>query len=183
MQARQRPRKTILPVLRVLRVLAALGIALAVPLAALAHSGGTQPSVELDPQQVTAGGTVVIAGINMEPDGERVLVLAGQQLVVQFGTVKTDANGTFSLKVTVPSHLPGGIYQVQAIGDETISADLEVIAAAGMPSAGPVAQDQVQPRHMEGTGLVLLVAVIGLLALAGGLLVISAERLAGHHRA
>jgi hypothetical protein len=175
MQARQRLGGTILP------VLATLGLVLAVPLAALGHSGGTEPTVELEPSQVTAGGTVVIAGLNMEPDSDRVIVLTGQQLIVQFGTVKTDANGKFSLEVTVPSHLPGGIYQVQAIGDETISADLEVIAAAGMPSAGPVAQEEIQPRHVEGIGLVLLVAVIGLLALAGGLLVISAERLAGHN--
>jgi hypothetical protein len=173
MQGRRRVGRTVLP------VLATLCVALAVPLAALAHGGGTEPTVELEPAQVTAGGTVVIVGSNMEPNSDRVIVLAGQQLVVQLGTVKTDANGSFSLTVTCPSHLPSGIYQVQAIGDETISADLEVIAAAGMPSAGPVAQQQVQPRHVEGIGLALLVAVIALLVLGGGWLVISAERLAG----
>jgi hypothetical protein len=177
MQARLRVGRTVLP------ALVALGIGLVLPLAALAHGGGTEPTVELDPQQVTAGGTVVIVGQNMEPNTDRVVVMVGQQLIVQFGTVKTDADGMFTLQVTVPSHLPGGVYQVQAIGDETISADLEVIAAAGMPSAAPVAQEQVRPRHVEGVGLVLLVAVTGLLALGGGWLVVSAERLAGHHGA
>jgi hypothetical protein len=177
MQGRQLVGSTVLP------VLAALVIGLALPLAALAHAGGTEPIVELEPSQVTAGGTVVIAGMNMEPNGDRVIVLTGQQLIVEFGTVKTDANGKFSLQVTVPSHLPSGIYQVQAIGDETISADLEVTAAAGMPSAAPVAQEEVQPRHVEGIGLVLLIAVIGLFVLGGGWLVMSAERLAGHHGA
>lgn len=175
MQGRQRVGKTVLP------TLVAFGIALAVPLAALAHGGGTEPTVELEPQQVTAGGTVVIVGENMEPDSDRVIVLTGQQLIVQFGTVKTDAAGMFSLQVTVPSHLPGGVYQVQAIGDETISADLEVTAAAGMPSAGPLTQEEVQPRRIEGIGLVVLIAIVGLLVLAGGGLVLSAERLAGHH--
>jgi hypothetical protein len=176
MPARPRFRSTVLP------VLAALVIGLAVPLAALAH-GGTEPTVELDPIQVTAGGTLMIVGENMEPDSDRVIVLTGQQLIVEFGTVRTDADGMFSLEVTVPSHLPGGVYQVQAIGDETISADVEVTAATGLPSAESGAQEEVQPRNVEGIGLVLLIAVIGLLVLVGGWLVISAERLAGHHSA
>ncbi len=177
MQGRQRVRRTVLP------TLVAFGIALAVPLAALAHGGGTEPTVALEPQQVTAGGTCVIVGENMEPNSDRVIVLTGQNLVVQLGTVKTDAEGMFTLEVTVPSHLPGGVYQIQAIGDETISADLNVTAAAGMPSAGPLTQEEVQPRHVEGIGLVVLIVIIGLLVLAGGLLVLSAERLAGHHAA
>ena len=177
MQARQRVRGTVLP------VLLALGVGLAVPLAALAHGGGTEPTVQLEPPQVTAGGTVTVVGEKMEPDSDRVIVLTGQDLIVQFGTVKTDAEGMFTLKVTVPSHLPGGIYQVQAIGDETISADLEVTAAAGMPSAAPATQEEIQPRPPEGIGLVILIAFIGLLVLAGGWLVMSAERLAGHHPA
>ena len=167
----------------VLLVLVALGIALAVPLSALAHGGGTEPTVELDPPQVTAGGTVTVVGEKMEPDSDRVIVLTGQDLLIQFGTVKTDAEGMFTLQVTVPSHLPGGVYQLQAIGDETISADLEVTAAAGMPSAGPVTQEEIQPRRVEGIGLVMLIAFVGLLVLAGGWLVMSAERLAGHHPA
>jgi hypothetical protein len=177
MQAWRRLMRTILP------VVVALGVVVAVPLTVLAHGGGTEPTVELEPPQVTAGETVVIAGENMEPDSDRVILLAGQQLIVEFGTVKTDAEGMFSLTVTVPSHLPSGVYQVQAIGDETISADLEVTAAAGMPSAEPVAQEEVQPRHLDGIGLVLLIAVIGLLVLAGGWVVMSAERLAGHRSA
>lgn len=177
MQGRQLFGSTVLP------VLAALGVALAVPLAALAHGGGTEPTVDLEPQQVTAGGTLMIVGENMEPNSERVIVLAGQRLIVEFGTVRTDAEGMFSLQVTVPAHLPSGVYQVQAIGDETISADLEVTAAAGMPSAGPVAQEEVQPRNVEGIGLVLLVALVGLLILAGGFLIGSAERLAGGRHA
>ena len=167
----------------VLRGLVALGIALAVPLSALAHGGGTEPTVELDPPQVTAGGTVTVVGEKMEPDSDRVIVLTGQDLLIQFGTVKTDAEGMFTLQVTVPSHLPGGVYQLQAIGDETISADLEVTAAAGMPSVGPVTQEEIQPRRVEGIGLVMLIAFVGLLVLAGGWLVMSAERLAGHHPA
>jgi hypothetical protein len=175
MKVRRGARSALLP------VLGALVISLAGPLAAFAHGGGTEPTVELDPPQVTAGGTVTVVGEKMEPDSDRVIVLTGQQLTVEFGTVRTDADGMFTLVITVPAHLPGGLYQVQAIGDETISADLAVTAAAGMPATEPGPQEKVQPRHLEGLGLVLLILVIGLLVLAGGWLVVSAERLAGHH--
>jgi len=174
MQPRQRRGRTVWP------VAAALGLALAVPLAALAHGGGTEPTVVLEPTQVTAGGAVTIVGENMEPTSDREILLVGQKLIVQFGTVKTDADGMFTLQVTVPSHLPGGIYQVQAIGDETISTNLEVIGAAGMPSVAPAAQEVAKPRKLEGIGMILLIGVIGLLVLAGGLLVVFGERLAGH---
>lgn len=163
-------------------VLVAVGLVVAAP--ARAHGGGSgEPSVQIEPQQVTAGGTVVIVGEGMEPDNERAVVLAGQQLVVEFGTVKTDADGGFTLKVTVPSHLPSGVYQVQAIGDETVSADLQVTAAVGASSTAPAPQQNVQPRHVEGLGLVVLVAAVGLFILAGGWLVVFAERLAGGHHA
>ena len=175
MHPRLRHGRTMLP------VLAALGAALVVPLAAYAHGGGTDPTVLLEPTQVTAGGTVTIVGKNMEPTSDRGILLVGQKLIVQFGTVKTDADGMFTLQVTVPSHLPGGIYQVQAIGDETISANLEVIAAAGMPSVAPAGAEQVHSRPVQGIGLILLIVVVAMLVLVGGSLVMFGERLAGHH--
>ena len=135
--------------------------------------------MELEPQQLTAGGNLVIVGENMEPDSDRVIVLAGHQLVYQFETVKTDADGMFTLEVTVPSFLPSGVYQIQAIGDETISADLDVIGTAGAATAGPVVDDAVVPRKLDGIGLALLIGAVGLLTLAGGWLVIYGERLAG----
>ena len=167
---------------RVLPVLVALGFTLAVPVVALAH-GGTEPVVEVDPPQVTAGGTITIAGENMEPNSDRVVVLAGQQLIVEFGTVKTDADGMFTLRVTEPSHLPSGVYEIQAIGDETVSAELGVTAASGIPPSEPTGEEEVRPRHVGGIGLAVLIAVIGVLAAAGAWLVVSAERLAGHHDA
>lgn len=159
-------------------LLVTAGLVVAAP--TRAHGGSGTPTVLVEPQQITAGASLTIVGQDMEPNSERDVVLAGQQLVVQFGTVKTDADGGFTLQVTVPSHLPSGVYQVQAIGDETVSADLQVTALAGGPSTAPAAQQTVRPRRLEGIGLV---AVVGLLILVGGWLVLSAERLADHRRA
>ena len=69
------------------------------------------------------------------------------------------------------------------VSDRSISADLDVTAAAGMPSVAPLAQEEVKPRNYEGIGLLLLVVVTGLMILGGGWLVISADRLAGHRSA
>lgn len=91
----------------------------------LAHEGGAgEESVAVEPSSVTAGGSVVLAGSGLEPESERVLVLAGQGLVVEFGTVTTDAEGMSSQELTIPSHLPAGTYELRAIGDEILSAPL-----------------------------------------------------------
>lgn len=150
---------------------------------AAAHGGGTEPTVEVDPAQVTAGGKITIACENMEPNSDRVIVLAGQSLIVQFGTVKTDADGRLTLTATVPSHLPSGVYSLQAIGDETVSTQLQVTAAEGMASSAPAPQETVKPRPMDAIGWGVLALAVAAMVLIGGWLVLSAERLAGHRRA
>lgn len=160
---------------------AALALTLTVPLVVSAHEGGGT-AVELDPAQVAAGGTVVVAGEGMEPDSERVVVLAGQHLVVEFGSVMTDADGRFHMTITIPSHLPSGIYQVQAIGDETVSAELQITGAAGGVAASAPPAASVQPRHVDAIGWTLLLLSVAVLGVVGGFLVLAGERLAGHRK-
>lgn len=154
-----------------------------VPLAA-AHGGAAgEARVVLEPAQVTAGDRLTIVGEGMEPNAERVVVLAGQQLVVQFGTLTTDAAGGFSLRVTVPAHLPAGVYQVQAIGDETISASLQVSAAAGAPAANAPPPEAIVPRPRAWLELGAMAVVLALLVGLGAYLALRAERLAGRRAA
>lgn len=145
---------------------------------ATAHEGGGEESVAVEPSAVTAGGTVVLAGSGLEPESERVLVLAGEGLVVEFGTVTTDAEGMFSEELAIPSHLPAGTYELRAIGDEILSAPLALAAADGAGAApGPDAADQVVlPRDRTPIELALLIGFVALVAAAGGLLVWRAER-------
>ena len=116
-----------------------VSVAIALSVAALllggtvvvAHEGEGEAKIEVEPSSLTAGGTTVLAGSGLEPDNERVLVLAGQDLVVEFGTVRTDAQGMFQQELLIPGHLPSGTYEMRAIGDETLTAALGVTAAAG----------------------------------------------------
>ena len=159
-----------------------VAISLAGAAAVLAHGGGAEAVIEVEPATVTAGDTVVLAGSGLEPDSDRVLVLAGQDLTVEFGTVKTDGEGMFSKELTIPSHLPSGDYELRAIGDETLTATLAVTAAAGAAQPTPAANDAketVMARQRTPTELGLILAFVALAGIVGGLLVWRAERFRG----
>lgn len=150
--------------------------------AAMAHEGSGEEEIVVEPANVTAGDTVVLAGSGLEPDNDRVLIMAGQDLVIEFGTVRTDAEGMFSKELTIPSHLPSGTYELRAIGDETLTAPIAVTAIAGgaEASAGSDGATQtVVARERTAAELALLLVLVGLAAVAGGVLVWRAERFRG----
>ena len=161
-----------------------LGVALSLGgvATAMAHEGSGEEEIVVEPANVTAGDTVVLAGSGLEPDNDRVLVLAGQDLVVEFGSVRTDAEGMFSKELSIPSHLPSGTYELRAIGDETITTPLAVTAVAGGAEASPAANDATQTvvaRDRTPVELGLILALVSIAAVVGGLLVWRAERFRG----
>jgi len=159
-----------------LGLLLSLGIAASV----IAHGGSEEILVE--PGAVAAGDTVIVAGTGLEPESDRVLLLAGEDLIVEFGTVTADAEGMFQIELTIPRHLPSGTYEFRAIGDETLTAELVVTAATGGAEASPGPDDASQtivPRERTPIELAVILAVGALAAVAGGLLVWHAERLRG----
>ena len=190
--------------------LLAIAVGLALSLAGasvvLAHEGEEgKETLAVEPSTLEAGGTVVLAGSGLEPDSDRVLVLAGGNLIVEFGTVKTDADGRFEKELTIPGHLPAGTYELRAIGDETLTVPLGILEAAAVvaspapntspapnatpvPNATPAADATVAPidptktvvpRERTPIELGLILALTALAAVAGGLLVWRAERFRG----
>jgi len=162
----------------------ALGLLLSfsVALTVMAHAGTGEAKIQAEPSSLTAGGTIVLAGSGLEPNSDRVLVLAGEGLTVEFGTVKTDAEGMFSKELTIPSHLPSGNYELRAIGDETITTTLAVTAAGGGAQASPAANasnETVLARERTPLELGSIVALVALAAALGVLLVWRAERFPG----
>ena len=144
----------------------------------LADDPGAGISVE--PADVTAGQTVLLAGNKLEPDNERVLVLQGETLAVSLGTATTDANGMLGKEILIPAHLPSGTYQLQAIGDETLQVELRVTAAAGGAAAAPEpGEGVVANRVRTGVELAAVVLAAAILAALGVVLVVRAERFRG----
>jgi hypothetical protein len=130
-----------------------LTLGLAVPAAVSAHGGDETAKLEVEPSTVSAGASVILVGTNLEPDGERVLVLAGENLIVEFGTVRTDAEGMFQKELVIPGHLPEGTYELRAIGDETLTVPLGILrdaVAETSPAVGvapaPVANETTAPN-------------------------------------
>lgn len=156
-------------------------LSLATAVAVMAHEGSGEEEVVVEPGDVTAGDTVILAGSGLEPNDERILALAGGDLVVDLGSVTTDAEGMFQIELTIPSHLPSGIYELRAIGDETVTAELGVSAVAGA-EASPAPDDARQtvvPRVRTPMELGLVLVLVALAAVAGGVLVWRAERVRG----
>lgn len=140
-------------------------------------------SVQVSPMTVTAGEKVTLRVAGVEPDQDRVIVLIGQGIVVPFPTVRTDATGSFTTEVTIPSRLPGGTYRFEAIGDETLTGEVDVIAAAGGIAAQAPAEQSVPASRSrsapETSGLVALALLAGIVGLT---LIWRAERFLGSHR-
>ena len=168
---------------RSLFVSIALGmlLSLSVGIGVMAHAGSGEAKIEVEPSAVTAGETVVLAGSGLEVESDRVLVLAGEGLTVEFGTVKTDAEGMFSKELTIPNHLPSGTYELQAIGDETLTTPLAVTAAAGaaVSSTTNDATEVVVARQRTPAELAPIAVLVVIAVLLGGWLVWRAERFRG----
>jgi hypothetical protein len=164
-------------------VVLGLGLLLLTAAVVAAHEGeGEGEELAVDPSTVTAGDTAILAGSGLEPYDERVIVLAGENLIVEFGTATTDAEGAFQTELTIPSHLPGGVYELRAIGDETLTVPLSITAAPGGAAASPApngAGQTVVPRQRSTVEWGVIAILVVLAAVAGGLLVWRAERFRG----
>jgi len=159
-----------------------LSLSLSLAAAVMGHSGSGEAKIEVEPTSVTAGDKVVLAGSGLEPDNDRILVLAGEGLTIEFGTVKTDAEGMFSKELTIPSHLPAGNYELRAIGDETLTTPLGLSAATGAAqpsSAANDAKDMVIARERSSIESASILVFVAISAVFGGLLVWRAERFRG----
>jgi len=164
---------------RLLRAAAAsVALAFALVLPVFGHSGGEASGISVEPAQVTAGGTVVLAGTGLEPNSDRQINLVGPDVVVPFPAVTTDADGMFAVTLTIPDHLPAGTYTFQAIGDEILTADCTVMAAPGMAAAGPknVAAGLVTARSRSSLEIGIVGVLVGVATGLGVLLLVRAER-------
>lgn len=119
-------------------------------IAATAHEGDGAEKIDVEPSTVPAGESVILAGIGLEPESDRVLVLTGEGLTLDLGTVKTDAEGAFQAELTIPGHVPAGTYELQAIADETLTVEIAILEAEGAPSPAPTATPGADGSEVPG---------------------------------
>ena len=90
------------------------------------------PEVRVEPNPVAFEGEVTIEGEEFEGETEVSLLLEGALGEISLGTTTTDAEGTFSLTVTLPSTAAPGGYRIRAVGPEDVAtADVRIEAEAG----------------------------------------------------
>ena len=169
---------------RSLPVAIAVGLLLSLGagLAAMAHEGSGEETLEVEPSSVTAGDSVVLAGSGLEPNDERVIVLVGEHDTLHLTEVETDAEGMFNLELTIPNHLPSGTYELRAIGDETLTVPLAVTATTGATEASGAPNAATETVIARERGPLELGVILGFVAVAaalGGWLVWRAERFRG----
>ncbi|MFV2063692.1 MAG: hypothetical protein ACC726_09280 [Chloroflexota bacterium] len=166
---------------RVTLVALALALAATAMLAATAygHEGEDLEAIVVEPASVSVGGTVLLVGTNLEPDTPRVLLLRGEDLIVELGSETTTADGRFKREIVIPDYLPAGVYQLQAIGDETLTAELQVVGGSGSSTQAAAVQDaeEAGPRSRGGLELSLIILFAGLVTVMGVVLVVRAERI------
>lgn len=160
-----------------------LGGAILLLSATAAFADNPDAGISVEPSDVTAGQTILLAGNSLEPNNERILVLQGDALTVSLGTATTDADGMLSQEIQIPAHLPSGTYQLQAIGDETLEVEVRVTAAEGAATTAPSAETGVMARNRGPIELGVVLVGAALALVVGGLLVLRAERFGGAHSA
>lgn len=155
----------------------ATALLLMLPIRVQAHGGGKGTGISVEPEEVTAGMTVVLEGSGLEADSDRVINLVGPDVVVPFDTVKTDEDGMFTVTLTIPGHLPSGTYTLQAIGDETLTTDLVVTAAPGQVASEPKNETAavVVPRARTIGDIAVIVGIVLVAFVVGFLLIARAE--------
>lgn len=165
------------------RILLGLGLALAAVLwlagAAFGHGGEEgAASLTLEPASTAPGSTVLVVGTELAPEAEMLLQLTGEGLTIRFGEATTNAEGRLTQELEVPAHVPAGVYQVEAIADETVIAELQLIGSGEGAVLATDAEGSAagRERGVLGYGIVVVVALLA--AIAGLILVVRSDRFA-----
>lgn len=166
---------------RILMVMAALT---ALSFAFAGTASAQYNPVVVTPSPATPGGTITVTG-SCGPDAtaEIRLTQVSTGTVIMTRPATTDADGNFSLDITLPSNLEPGTYRADVICDGTVvdSANFEVVAESVTPTTTAAAQQPGPSQPSEPivrTGSDVGPLSLGGVALltVGGILVVASRR-------
>lgn len=154
------------------------GFALSLALAALfsiglastafAHGG---EGITITPATAMPGDTVAVTAAEVSsPNGDITITITGNGVNDVLPMQKASDDGDFEGKVTIPSNLVPGAYQLEVKGDKgALTGDIDISAAAGTSplSTQPAAAPAIQPRYRPLGEMIGLVVIFGMLAGAG----------------
>lgn len=127
---------------------------------ALAHGG---PGITITPNSAMPGDTVdVTAAAVSSPGGDITITIIGNGVNAVLPMQKASDDGDFEGKVTIPSNLVAGSYQLEVKGDKaTLTGDFDVSGGSGATQAVATI---VQPRERPLYEMILFAAIFGVLA-------------------
>lgn len=145
---------------------------------ALAHGG---PGITITPDTVMPGDTCSVTAAEVSsPGGDITITVIGNGVNAVLPMQKASDDGDFEGKVTIPSNLVPGSYQLQVKGDKgTLTGDFDVsggAAGASMAGTSQAVAPAIVIRERPLGETVLLAAIFGVLAGAGLLFALTATR-------
>ena len=163
---------------RVLMVVAALT---ALSLVFAGTASAQYNPVVVTPSPATPGGTITVTG-SCSPDAtaEVRLTQVSTGTVIMTRPATTDADGNFSLDITLPSNLEPGTYRADVLCDGTVvdSATFEIVADNVAPTTTAATQQPPTEEPIVRTGSDVGPLSLGGVALltVGGILVVASRR-------
>jgi hypothetical protein len=151
-------------------VVALLGLGISTP--AFAY-GPNAASINTNATAVPPGGSLTVSGNNFFPGGSVSIVLHSTPVSVGGATV--NANGSFSVSVSIPSATPPGAHTIIASDSEGDSASTG-LTVTGSSAGGATPATATPDLPFSGADIAALSGV-GAIALAlGGMLILTSRR-------
>ncbi|HEX2029743.1 MAG TPA: hypothetical protein VHF25_17320 [Nitriliruptorales bacterium] len=126
-----------------------LGTALLLVAAAPAFACAPQTKAQAEPARAEAGSVTTVHGTGFDTNGVPVDIYWGGQNGLLLATANADAQGSFSVQVTIPADAQPGNYWLQAVQGQARTANFEFEVVSSEPDQGT--QPEQGPPPQQGT--------------------------------
>ena len=104
-------------------------------------------SVTVQPDQAKTGDTITVKGNGFGSNRIVEIRLVSMAVDILLGSAKTDTEGNFTAQFSLQRDLKPGSYQIRAVGEETATTEIRVLAAEGMTGMMGMESEVPVPRR------------------------------------